>query len=47
MLRVLREVDFRISPKYNIKRKTQTMFILSGILIFSDKIIDKKTAVEE
>lgn len=30
----------------NVKSGDQTMFILSGILVFSDKIIDKKTAIE-
>ncbi len=30
----------------NVKSGDQTMFILAGILVFSDKIIDKKTAIE-
>lgn len=30
----------------DVKSGDQTMFILAGILVFSDKIIDKKTAIE-
>lgn len=40
------ELKTTIELAKNVKSGDQTMFILSGILVFSDKIIDKKTAIE-